>query len=172
MCPFKFLGFKSNWLDLRTFFAKSGWSRLRTLLGVIHLVCQYSQQNPKKEYLRVSTASLKNSTDMSLPSACFSNYAPLLRRAKFGFEVPNLMLLWFGCGCQASNIFDGTKYKIILYDYYVESFFAPSRRGDLEKDFIRTLPMAQHTQGIEYFDSISTFSSKQKLQQALISWSN
>ena len=90
-----------------------------------------------------NTASLKNSTDMSLPSARFSNYAPALRRAKFGFEVPNLMLLWFCCGCKAPNIFDGTKYNIILYDYYVESFFAPSRRGDLE-----TLPKAQRTRGL------------------------
>ena len=35
-----------------------------------------------------------------------------------------------------------------------------------------TLPKAQRTQGIEYFDSFNTFSSKQKLQQALKSWSN
>ena len=30
-----------------------------------------------------------------------------------------------------------------------------------------TLPKAQRTQGIENFDSFNTFSSKQKLQQAL-----
>ena len=33
----------------------------------------------------------------------------------------------------------------------------------------KTLPRAQRTQGIQYFDSFNTFSSKQKLQQALIS---
>ena len=32
--------------------------------------------------------------------------------------------------------------------------------------------MAQRTQGIEYFDSFNTFSSMQKLQQALQYWSN
>ena len=36
----------------------------------------------------------------------------------------------------------------------------------------KTLLKAQRTQGIEYFDSFNTFSSKQKLQQALKSWSN
>ena len=36
----------------------------------------------------------------------------------------------------------------------------------------KTLPTEQRTQGIEYFDSFNTFSSKQKLQQALKSWSN
>ena len=36
----------------------------------------------------------------------------------------------------------------------------------------KSLPKAQQTQGIEYFDSFDTFSSKQKLQQALKSWSN
>ena len=35
-----------------------------------------------------------------------------------------------------------------------------------------TLPKAQRTQGIEYFDSINTFSSKQKFQEVLKSWSN
>ena len=35
----------------------------------------------------------------------------------------------------------------------------------------QTLPNAQRTQGIQYFDSFNTFSSKQKLQQALKSWS-
>ena len=34
-----------------------------------------------------------------------------------------------------------------------------------------TLPKAQRTQGIDYFDSFNTFCSKQKLQQALKSWS-
>ena len=37
---------------------------------------------------------------------------------------------------------------------------------------IKLLPTAQQTQGIEYFDSFDTFSSKQKLQQALKSLSN
>ena len=36
----------------------------------------------------------------------------------------------------------------------------------------KTLPKAQGTQGKEYFDSFNTFSSKQKLQQALNSRSN
>ena len=36
----------------------------------------------------------------------------------------------------------------------------------------KTLPKAQRTQGIEYFDSFNNFISKQKLQQALKSWSN
>ena len=36
----------------------------------------------------------------------------------------------------------------------------------------KTLPTAQVTQGIECFDSINTFISKQKLQQSLKSWSN
>ena len=36
----------------------------------------------------------------------------------------------------------------------------------------KTLPKAQRTQYIEYFDSFNTFSSKQKLQQALGSWPN
>ena len=35
----------------------------------------------------------------------------------------------------------------------------------------QTLPKAQRTQVIEYFDSFNTFSLKQKLQQALKSWS-
>ena len=47
---------------------------------LIHLICQLSQQNAKEPYLRVywqknSTASLKNSTDVSAPSARFSNMA-------------------------------------------------------------------------------------------------
>ena len=37
---------------------------------------------------------------------------------------------------------------------------------------IKRLPKAQWTQGIEYFDSINTFNSKRKLQQALKSRSN
>ena len=37
---------------------------------------------------------------------------------------------------------------------------------------IKTLPKAQRAQGIEYCDSFNTFSSKQKLQQALKSLSN
>ena len=37
---------------------------------------------------------------------------------------------------------------------------------------VETLLKAQQTQGIEYFDSSNTFSSKQKLQQSLKSWSN
>ena len=37
---------------------------------------------------------------------------------------------------------------------------------------IKLLPKAQQTQGIEYFDSFNIFGSKQKLQQALKSWSN
>ena len=36
----------------------------------------------------------------------------------------------------------------------------------------KTLLNARQTQGIEYFDSFDTFSSKQKLQQALKSWWN
>ena len=36
----------------------------------------------------------------------------------------------------------------------------------------KTLPKAQRTQGIEHFESINTFSSKQKLQQDLKSWSS
>ena len=36
----------------------------------------------------------------------------------------------------------------------------------------QTLPKAKQTQGIEYLDSFKTFSSKQKFQQALKSWSN
>ena len=36
----------------------------------------------------------------------------------------------------------------------------------------KALPKAQRTQGIEYFDSFNTFSSMQKLQQALQYWSN
>ena len=36
----------------------------------------------------------------------------------------------------------------------------------------KTLPKAQLTQGIEGVDSINIFRSKQKLQQALHSWSN
>ena len=35
-----------------------------------------------------------------------------------------------------------------------------------------TFPTARWIQGIEYFDLLNTFSSKQKLQQALKSWSN
>ena len=35
-----------------------------------------------------------------------------------------------------------------------------------------TLPKAQQAQGIESFDLFNTFSSKQKLLQALSSWSN
>ena len=35
----------------------------------------------------------------------------------------------------------------------------------------KTLPTAQGTQGIECFDSINTFCSKEKLQPALKSWS-
>ena len=35
-----------------------------------------------------------------------------------------------------------------------------------------TLQKAQLTHGIEYFDFLNTFSSKQKLQQTLKSWSN
>ena len=37
---------------------------------------------------------------------------------------------------------------------------------------VKTLPNAQRTQGIEYFESFNAFSSKQKLQQALKSWPN
>ena len=37
---------------------------------------------------------------------------------------------------------------------------------------IQTLPNTKRTQGIEYFDSFNTFSSKQKLQKALKSQSN
>ena len=37
---------------------------------------------------------------------------------------------------------------------------------------VKTLPNAQRTQGIEYFESFNTFDSKQKLQQALKSWPN
>ena len=37
---------------------------------------------------------------------------------------------------------------------------------------MKTLPKAQRTLGIEYFDSFNTSSSKQKFQQALKSWSN
>ena len=37
---------------------------------------------------------------------------------------------------------------------------------------VQTLPKTQRTQGIQYFDSFNTFSSKQKHQQALKSWSN
>ena len=37
---------------------------------------------------------------------------------------------------------------------------------------VQTLPKAQRTQGIQYFDSFNTFSSKQKHKQALKSWSN
>ena len=37
---------------------------------------------------------------------------------------------------------------------------------------LKTLPKAQQTQGIEYFDSLNTFSLKQKLKQALQFWSN
>ena len=37
---------------------------------------------------------------------------------------------------------------------------------------VQTLPKAQRAQGIEYFDSFNIFGSKQKLQQALKSWSN
>ena len=49
---------------------------------LIHLICQLSQQNAKEPYLRVywqknSTASLKNSTDVSAPSARFSKYGGL-----------------------------------------------------------------------------------------------
>ena len=36
----------------------------------------------------------------------------------------------------------------------------------------KNLPKAQRTQGIEYFDSLNTANLKQKLQQALKSWSN
>ena len=36
----------------------------------------------------------------------------------------------------------------------------------------KTLPKAQRTQGIEYFDLFNTFSSKQNLQKALKSCSN
>ena len=36
----------------------------------------------------------------------------------------------------------------------------------------QTLPKTQSTRGIEYFDSFNSFGSKQKLQQALKSWSN
>ena len=39
-------------------------------------------------------------------------------------------------------------------------------------DYKKILLKAQRTQGIEYFDSINTFNSKQKRQQALESWSN
>ena len=38
--------------------------------------------------------------------------------------------------------------------------------------YIHTLQKAQQTQDIVYFDSFNTFSSKQKLQQTLKSWSN
>ena len=37
---------------------------------------------------------------------------------------------------------------------------------------VKTLLKVQRTQVIEYFESFNTFSSKQKLQQALKSWSN
>ena len=36
----------------------------------------------------------------------------------------------------------------------------------------KKLPIAQRTQGIEYFDSFNTLSSKQKLQQSKTFWSN
>ena len=39
------------------------------------------------------------------------------------------------------------------------------------KTLPKPLVTAQRTQGIEYFDSFNTFTSKQKLQQALKSWS-
>ena len=38
------------------------------------------------------------------------------------------------------------------------------------KTLPKPLVTAQRTQGIEYFDSFNTFTSKQKLQQALKSW--
>ena len=36
----------------------------------------------------------------------------------------------------------------------------------------KNIAKTQRTRGIEYFDSLNTFSSKQKLQQVLKSWSN
>ena len=36
----------------------------------------------------------------------------------------------------------------------------------------KTLPKAQRAKGIEFFDSFNIFSSKQKPQQALETWSN
>ena len=39
-----------------------------------------------------------------------------------------------------------------------------------KKNFAK--PKVQRTQGIEFFDSLITFCSKHKLQQALKSWSN
>ena len=35
MCPFKFLGFKSNWLDLRTFVVNSAFTLLRAFWGAL-----------------------------------------------------------------------------------------------------------------------------------------
>ena len=40
------------------------------------------------------------------------------------------------------------------------------------QDHQETLPKAQRIQGIEYSDTYNTFSSKQKLQETLKSWSN
>ena len=143
----------------------------------IHLICQYSQQNPEKGtcVTKNSTASLKNSTNMSVPSARFSNSVPLLRRTKFGFEVPNLMLLWLCCGCQAPNIFDGAKCNIILKDYYVASIFAPSSILSKGPDAVTQRKTSyEHCQWHNTPKALNTNQqcSMQKLQQALISWSN
>ena len=47
-----------------------------------------------------------------------------------------------------------------------------SRVSNCPPQMKQTLPKAQRAQGIEYFDSFNALSSKQKLQQALKSWSH
>ena len=43
----------------------------------IHLICHFSHQNTKKKNEKISTASLKNSKDVSAPSSRFSKYGGL-----------------------------------------------------------------------------------------------
>ena len=47
------------------------------------------------------------------------------------------------------------------------SLYASGAQLVLDTPLVQTLPKAQQTQGIEYFDSFNIFGSKQKLQQAL-----
>ena len=58
------------------------------------------------------------------------------------------------------------------YHYWWTQYDPYNHRYHYWSENRKSLPKARQTQGIEYFVSINSFSSKQKLRKTLISWSN
>ena len=85
---------------------------------------------------------------------------------------------WRGCCCvnfffrinrQEKTCFE----KELNSIKYGKNIPVPSRQYMINHSVLQTLPKAQRSQGIEYFDSFNTFSSsKQNLRQAFKSRSN